>query len=322
MSSVPPSSPSPAPASEYDSSNEIPGILSPTQFSDSEDNEGHARIRDCMYCDLPADTNIRSSDGKVLGAHFSHLQQFTGGLALLCDSPLREAGEYCQVPIDGQTLGLILDILHLKKSPPEIAELGFEAVKHLAEAVETYEVYPAMSFCRFYMSVHTEAHPVEVFAYALKHDRRELALYFFERNMSEYVSPLEMKAALFDRSDLFGYLMLYQHNLIAEARDVLINPPVVNHPSPGRPCTLWDPFYGLVLKRHFGKEFSFTDFDDTLKRYIHLVEECRFCVSGVKEWKEVAVHKTKERKEFWNLLDELNGQDREVKAEHEESETF
>ena len=111
--------------------------------------------------------------------------------------------------------------------------------------------------------------------------------------------------------------MLYQYNLISEAKDVFALPPPANHPLQGRRCLLWDHFYSLVLREHFGKEFSFADFEDTLTRLVHLIEECRFCLSRVKEWKEAALKKVDGRKGFWELLDELNRKESEIKAESE-----
>ncbi|KAJ8072867.1 hypothetical protein PM082_016426 [Marasmius tenuissimus] len=321
MSSVPPSPLSPSRSSEYDSSDEIPRILSPTQCSESDSHQEYSKISGCRFCDSPTDTNIRSSDGRVFGAHFSHLKQFTGGLVPLCDSPLRETGEYCQVPFDSEVVRLILAVLHPKRPPPDVHHLGFDVVKRFAEAVETYEVFPAMAFCRFYMSMQAETHPIDVFTYALKHDHRRLASRFLDRNETASMPPEDMRLALSDRHDLFGVLMLYQYNLISEARDIFVLSHV-SHPTSGKKCTLWDHFYSLVLKEHFGKEFSLAGFDDTLTRLIHLVEECRFCVSGVKQWREAAVRKVEGRKGFWELLDELNGKETEIKAENDESEMF
>ncbi|KAG7089383.1 hypothetical protein E1B28_011073 [Marasmius oreades] len=318
--------PSPPPPSECDSSDEIPDLLSPTQSSESETNEESARIYRCLFCEHPADTNICSSDGRVFGAHFSHLKQFTGGLGPLCDSPLREAGEHCQLPFDHKVAELILEFLHPKRPPPDVSELRFNVIERLAEVVEMYQVYPAMAFCRFFMETQAEAHPVAVFAYALKYDHRKLALRFLERNATNQISPEEMKVALSDRTDLFAVLMLYQYNLMAEAREIFVNPPITYHPPGGRHCALWSNFYSLVLKEHFGKEFSLVDFDDTLERLVHLVETCRFCATRVKQWREGAVRKIQERQGFWELLDKLNGKEIEIKAGkhdgHDENEMF
>ncbi|KAF9267962.1 hypothetical protein L218DRAFT_955128 [Marasmius fiardii PR-910] len=323
MSTVPPSSSSPCPSLERDSSDEIHDLSSSTP--EPSENGKLAKFFGCLFCEAPTDTNVCSSDGKVFGAHFSHLKQFTGGLGPLCDSPLRGVGEHCQLPFDHKVAELILEFTHPKRPPPDVSELNFDVVERLAEAVEIFQVYPAMAFCRFFMGTQADAHPVAVFAYALKYDHRKLALRFLEHNVNQ-ISLEKMKTALSDRTDLFAVLMLYQYKLMAEAREIFVNPPIANHPAGGRQCSLWGNFYGFVLKEHFGKEFSLDDFNDTLERLYHLVETCRFCVTRVKHWREAAVDKLQERQGFWELLDELDGKESEIQGGkhegHEESETY
>ncbi|TFK69374.1 hypothetical protein BDN72DRAFT_857768 [Pluteus cervinus] len=83
-------------------------------------------------------------------------------------------GEIVPLTESAGTLELLFQFSYPQRQP-ELTKVGFEKIVPLAEAVEKYEVFPAMPACYRMMEMHIRTNPAEVFAYAGKHGYNDLA---------------------------------------------------------------------------------------------------------------------------------------------------
>ncbi|KAJ7074714.1 hypothetical protein C8F01DRAFT_970452, partial [Mycena amicta] len=127
-------------------------------------------------CKLPVDVILRSSDGKLLGAHLKNLEMFSEGFPPASFATTRsDNGKLEIVPLteDSKTLELLLQYIHNQRHP-DLSKIGFTTVANVAEAAEKYFVYCAMDACKSQMKLSVQAHPLEVLSYATTHNYKDL----------------------------------------------------------------------------------------------------------------------------------------------------
>ncbi|KAF9525396.1 hypothetical protein CPB83DRAFT_772071, partial [Crepidotus variabilis] len=83
-------------------------------------------------------------------------------------------GEVVQLTEPARTLEIVFRFIYPRRYP-DLDGLDFEALLEIAEAVEKYEVFPAMFPTNSELRKFIQEHPIEVLLHALKHDHRNLA---------------------------------------------------------------------------------------------------------------------------------------------------
>ncbi|KAJ7633243.1 hypothetical protein FB45DRAFT_832714, partial [Roridomyces roridus] len=112
-----------------------------------------------------ADVTFRSSDNVLFHLHRKNLDICASGFP----GEMASTGEVLELPEASATLELLFQFLY-PQPQPALDTAPLEVLKPLAEAAEKYKVFPAMSNCRgrFWSMAHE--HPLDVAAYAAKHD--------------------------------------------------------------------------------------------------------------------------------------------------------
>ncbi|KAF6742935.1 hypothetical protein DFP72DRAFT_829217, partial [Ephemerocybe angulata] len=113
-------------------------------------------------CILRVDLVLKSSGGKLIGAHRTNMEHFSDGFPT-CDS-VTSTSEPVPLTEDGETLTLLLKFMH-KHKYPGLTPMDAPSVFALAEAAEKYMVYSAMASSHAYIE---REHPVLSLCYAVK----------------------------------------------------------------------------------------------------------------------------------------------------------
>lgn len=99
-------------------------------------------------CRLEVDVILRSSDGYLIGAHQSNLDQYSDGFP---DSNTQmDATQPVDLVEDADTLKILMRFMH-KQRYPKVSWLETTQIFSLAEAAEKYLVYSAISACHDYI---------------------------------------------------------------------------------------------------------------------------------------------------------------------------
>ncbi|TFK63288.1 hypothetical protein BDN72DRAFT_826721 [Pluteus cervinus] len=118
-----------------------------------------------------ADVVFLSSDGVEFHVHRKNLESTTGAFP---GPEISTFGEVVPLTESAETLEVLFQYSYPQRHP-ELEEMKFETVVLLAEAVEKYEVFPAMQACHRIMKIYMSQRPAEVLAYAGKHGYKNLA---------------------------------------------------------------------------------------------------------------------------------------------------
>ncbi|KIM36669.1 hypothetical protein M413DRAFT_77880, partial [Hebeloma cylindrosporum] len=115
-----------------------------------------------------ADLTFLSNDSVLFKVHRKNLDMLSEGFA----APARVSGEgeIVQLVESAAVLELLFQYVYPQWQPK--LEL-VEVLNGLAEAVEKYQVYPALENCKTSMQAAID-HPVEVLEYAIKHGYKDL----------------------------------------------------------------------------------------------------------------------------------------------------
>ncbi|KAF9558918.1 hypothetical protein CPC08DRAFT_537444 [Agrocybe pediades] len=123
-------------------------------------------------CTIPTDIVLVSSDGERFSSHTKNLGEFTGSFP--ADIPPGEREEVLMKNLNAKALGIFLRFVHHHRHP-DLGKVDFDTLSQLAEAVEMYEVYSAMEFCKMHMSAHILNHALDVLLYSVKHGYMDVA---------------------------------------------------------------------------------------------------------------------------------------------------
>ncbi|KAJ6454048.1 hypothetical protein DFH09DRAFT_1385002 [Mycena vulgaris] len=144
-----------------------------------------------------ADVTFKSSDGVLFHVHRKNLEVCTEGFPPAEISVA--AGEITDLPETAETLELLFQFMYPQRHPA-LDTTPFEILHPLAEAAEKYQVFPAMNICHIRLRDMVHEHPVEVAAYAAKHDYPYLV---------SQVAPMMLSMSPVDViGQLPGYLVL------------------------------------------------------------------------------------------------------------------
>ncbi|KAG6917844.1 hypothetical protein DXG01_000749 [Tephrocybe rancida] len=120
---------------------------------------------------LDADITFRSSDNILFRIHSRNLDVTSGGFPPVGFVP---AEEHVDLTEDSETLELMFQFVY-PRLQPRLEDIAFEALLRLSEAVEKYQVYPAMQLCNIHMARALPDHALDVLDYSLRHDYASLA---------------------------------------------------------------------------------------------------------------------------------------------------
>ncbi|TFK67444.1 hypothetical protein BDN72DRAFT_770637, partial [Pluteus cervinus] len=119
------------------------------------------------------DVVIRSSDGQLHGTHSKNLEMYSGGFppASLADPNQINTIELTET---SEIVTLMLKYVHNQRQP-DSEKIKFRVMKDLAEAVEKYQIYSAMEVCKLHMKNSASLYPLDVLAWATRHDYMGIA---------------------------------------------------------------------------------------------------------------------------------------------------
>ncbi|KAF7329096.1 BTB domain-containing protein [Mycena kentingensis (nom. inval.)] len=234
-------------------------------------------------CKLVVDVVFRSSDGSLCGAHAKTLEIFAEGFPPA--SLLKEnEPEVVQLTEDSKTLELLLQYLHAGRHPA-LSSYAFPTVASLAEAVEKYQVYGAIELCKVRMELSVQNHSLEVLAYAVKHNYRQLA---------NQAAPLTLKKSfqtIRRALPVNGALAWAQYRdecMELMRKAINVSPPVILHKGGRASCEEWPEFYMLVRDNFTGNLDNLEDY----REMPHFIEakidkylgECKNCQRRAQNW--------------------------------------
>ncbi|ESK88151.1 hypothetical protein Moror_5572 [Moniliophthora roreri MCA 2997] len=121
-------------------------------------------------CAHPINLVLRASDGKRFAAHAELLDLYSS-----CFPPAEcvQGIEETDLSESAEILDMLLRFMH-PHPQPDITNLPRPTLEDLAEAVEKYQIYPAMQVCKNEMRRTVYDRPVEVLKYSMKHSYKDL----------------------------------------------------------------------------------------------------------------------------------------------------
>ncbi|KAG6816662.1 hypothetical protein H0H87_004022 [Tephrocybe sp. NHM501043] len=124
-----------------------------------------------QFSEPDADIVFCSSDNTLFRIHSRNLAVTSGGFP---PAEFVAADEHVDLTEDSMTLELMFQFVY-PRLQPRLEEIAFEPLLRLSEAVEKYQVYPAMQLCNVYMAKVLPNHALDVLKYSLRHDYPALA---------------------------------------------------------------------------------------------------------------------------------------------------
>ncbi|KAF8071470.1 hypothetical protein FPV67DRAFT_1481337 [Lyophyllum atratum] len=119
-----------------------------------------------------ADVTFRSSDDILFLIHRKYLENTSG--SLLPPDFVPNNIEVIDLDEEASTLELMFQFVYPQCQPP-FEGMHFATLEKLAEAVEKYQIYPAMQICNVYMGKTLPNHAVKILDFAIKHDYPAIA---------------------------------------------------------------------------------------------------------------------------------------------------
>ncbi|CAK5272348.1 unnamed protein product [Mycena citricolor] len=121
-----------------------------------------------LFNSSDADVSFISSDRILFRVHRKNLEVCTEGFPP-CEVASPGSQELIPLEESSTILELLFQFIYPRRHPG-LDTVAFEVLGPLAEAAEKYQVFPAMNICHIRLRDMAKEHPVEVAAYAAKHD--------------------------------------------------------------------------------------------------------------------------------------------------------
>ncbi|GLB44795.1 hypothetical protein LshimejAT787_1801320 [Lyophyllum shimeji] len=112
-----------------------------------------------------ADIVFRSSDNVVFRIHARNLAVTSGGFP---PAGFSSADEIVDLTEEASTLELMFQFVY-PRPQSSLEVLGFNELSKLAEAVEKYQIYPAMQLCNIFMTNALPENALGVLEYSMRH---------------------------------------------------------------------------------------------------------------------------------------------------------
>ncbi|KAL1733922.1 hypothetical protein EV714DRAFT_203362 [Schizophyllum commune] len=233
-------------------------------------------------CTLPVDLILKSSDGKLLGAHACNLATY--GEAFPCVDGTVVASEPLNLTENKATLKTLLAFMHLAPQP-KIRNLPCSEVLELAEAAEKYGVHSATQVCAIVLESKVASKPASILKFALKHGHGELAnaaaphtLGFSTSEMTEHYKG--------DDYALMKWLLY-----CARWEELTRNASKKNswriHRGGSAHCEYWASFWAAVLGDllSLGKAATYGGkLRSLVEARLCMLHGCEYCTPDVKHW--------------------------------------
>ncbi|RDB27116.1 hypothetical protein Hypma_004609 [Hypsizygus marmoreus] len=149
-----------------------------------------------------ADVAFKSSDGVLFRIHSFNLKACTEGFAPPEHSTFKEIVPLTEV---SSTLELLFQFIY-PIPQPDLALLEFPVLNSLSEAVEKYQVFPAMNICKAYMRKQLPDQAESVFKYSLKHGYRGIMVQVLPLILAK---PLEESAGMMPSNVVLQWIKYY-----------------------------------------------------------------------------------------------------------------
>jgi len=107
-----------------------------------------------------------SSDSILFKVHRKNIEFLSEGFA--APAMTITNGEVIPLAEMAEVLELLFQFMYPQRHP-DLKTVEFKTLNGLAEAVEKYQVYPALQMCKLFMAAEIPQHGIEVLEYAAKH---------------------------------------------------------------------------------------------------------------------------------------------------------
>ncbi|PPQ87847.1 hypothetical protein CVT25_009499 [Psilocybe cyanescens] len=142
--------------------------------SDAEETKTSIHQK-CRFDTDDADVTFQSSDGIQFKLHRKYLEAYTGAFPgdsareLRSDRPT----DVTHLTESAEILEILFQFVYPRRHP-SLEGLAFKDLAPLAEAVEKYEVYSAMTICQIRLKPFIPEYALEILVHGIKHDYSEL----------------------------------------------------------------------------------------------------------------------------------------------------
>ncbi|CAA7269261.1 unnamed protein product [Cyclocybe aegerita] len=146
-------------------------VADPDDISTTSSPTAHSSLSDHdQFNARDADVIFQSSDGVRFHLHRTNLGVITGAFP---GAELDTRDEVVHLAEPARVLEILFQYVYPKRHP-DLENLDFQLLAELAEAVEKYEVFPAMNTCVTRLRHYTPQHPLETLVHGIKHDYPKL----------------------------------------------------------------------------------------------------------------------------------------------------
>ncbi|RDB26238.1 hypothetical protein Hypma_006160 [Hypsizygus marmoreus] len=194
-----------------------------------------------LFNDADADVVFRSRDKIRFRIYSTYLKNTTGGFPPVGFTPHED--EIVDLDENASTLNLMFQFVYPQPQPP-LRTLDFPTLSSLAEAVEKYQIYPAMQICYVFMTKALPSHALDILDYAIKHD-----YYPLMDKAAPHISLEDVSSAATRVSPRLLQIWIPYHNACNQAlRDAFkINEPHKRPRSSFESCTEWETRRASIL---------------------------------------------------------------------------
>ncbi|KAJ2924907.1 hypothetical protein H1R20_g12171, partial [Candolleomyces eurysporus] len=216
-------------------------------------------------CQLEIDIILRSSDGYLIGAHRSNLDQYSDGFPDI-NAPM-DATQPVDLVEDADTLKILMRFMH-KQRYPKVSWLETRQIFALAEAAEKYLVYSAISACHDYIEGHVKQNPIESLCYAAKFNHPQIADTAAIHSICKSLDEIRTSSQN-HHPTIYAWLQ-YREGYISVVESALNPPaPYINSRKQQHLCHFWEPYLTATM----------TELPRTTMQCLRLLAENRFSVS-------------------------------------------
>ncbi|KAF9565896.1 hypothetical protein CPC08DRAFT_683254 [Agrocybe pediades] len=168
---------------------------------------------------LHADVTIRSSDGVLFKLHRANLSATTGAFP---GTDISTEGVDVQLTEPSVVLEIIFQFIYPQKHPP-LKGLTFDVLLQVAEAVEKYEVFPAMWICETRLRERIKEHALKILLHGIKHDYPDL---INESSLQLALRPIVLVARELSPNQILPWIQYREawRGILADVKKVLDGP--------------------------------------------------------------------------------------------------
>ncbi|KAG5718458.1 hypothetical protein E4T56_gene8762 [Termitomyces sp. T112] len=234
-----------------------------------------------------ADLLFRSSNNILFRIHSRNLEVTSGGFP---PAHFAHSNEHIDLTEDSSTLELMFHFVY-PRSQPNLEKITFEALAQLAEAVEKYQVYPAMQLCKIHMEKALPDHALDVLKYSLRHGYPELI-----DQAAPHVTLADISAEWNSIPlDLLYAWLRYYDSWNAGIRKASLTAP------PGHKCSNW-PEYQRRIFSALG-ELTGIKNDESISAVITVPHFAAICCKGdADQWRKAFIEKIRSVPPLTNFI--------------------